>query len=425
MANPEHLDLLQHGFSAIGRWQAEHDGDDDAYLDFDAADLGGIHLGYGLNLNGASLRTANLRGADLDGVDLRFSDLTEADLSFAKLGGTDLGGAVLDKANLTFAQLRANLSGASLIGADLTNADLSFTNLGVGSVQVDYFGKAEQRRAKQRGLDLGSIDFGRAKAEGANLNSANLVGASLYMAELDKTNFSSAQMRVTLLVDCDLGTAVGLETVQHLGPSSISVATLQLTLRSNGGVFTPAQREFLLATGVSKGLLDYLPSVFVEDPIEFHKCMISYTDVDEPFPTQLFNDLQQKGVKCWKFNQSAVLGRSVWDNINRAIQEYDKVIVVCSEHSLCSPGVLREIERALQKEDVLTRHKANNPRVDADVLFPVRLDNYVLTDWQHSRKHDVVSKVIGDFRDWQDRPHDYHQELSRLISALNPKSWCI
>ena len=63
-------------------------------------------------------------------------------------------------------------------------------------------------------------------------------------------------------------------------------------------------------------------------------------------------------------------------------------MVICSQHSLQSPAVIREIERALQKED----------REHRNVLFPVRIDDYLFDEWDHPRKADVVSKVIGDFR---------------------------
>ena len=74
--------------------------------------------------------------------------------------------------------------------------------------------------------------------------------------------------------------------------------------------------------------------------------------------------------------------------IDTAIRHYDKLVVICSENSLQSPPVIREIERALQKED----------RDHKNVLFPIRTDDYLFEAWEHPRKADVVSKVAGDFR---------------------------
>jgi len=87
---------------------------------------------------------------------------------------------------------------------------------------------------------------------------------------------------------------------------------------------------------------------------------------------------------------------------------YDKLVVICSEHSLQSPPVIREIERALQKEE----------RERKSVLFPVRIDDYLLDAWDHPRKADVVSKVVGDFRG-RDNLEAYSKAFARFLDALN------
>jgi hypothetical protein len=52
------------------------------------------------------------------------------------------------------------------------------------------------------------------------------------------------------------------------------------------------------------------------------------------------------------------------------------------------------------------------------VLFPIRIDDYLLDDWDHPRKVDVVSKVIGDFRGW-DNHATYIKAFPRFLDALN------
>ncbi len=127
----------------------------------------------------------------------------------------------------------------------------------------------------------------------------------------------------------------------------------------------------------------------------------------------MYTDLQAKGVRCWLFTEDAKWGETVWGEIDRSIRIYDKLVVVCSEYSLQSPAVLREIERALQRED---RKKKN-------VLFPITIDDYIFDKWEHERKADVLSKVVGDFRKWKD--HDAYQKslvkLLKDIQATDPK----
>ena len=84
-------------------------------------------------------------------------------------------------------------------------------------------------------------------------------------------------------------------------------------------------------------------------------------------------------------------------------------MVICSQHSLQSPPVIREIERALQKED----------REHRNVLFPIRIDDYLFDEWDHPRKADVVSKVIGDFRG-SERSRDLRKGLPPFPRRAQP-----
>ena len=118
--------------------------------------------------------------------------------------------------------------------------------------------------------------------------------------------------------------------------------------------------------------------------------------------------MQAKNVRCWKFDENAKWGEPVWGEIDTAIRHYDKLVVICSRHSLESPPVIREIERALQKED----------REHRNVLFPIRIDDYLFDEWEHPRKADVVSKVAGDFRGWNNLAA-YSKAFPRFLDALN------
>ena len=51
-------------------------------------------------------------------------------------------------------------------------------------------------------------------------------------------------------------------------------------------------------------------------------------------------------------------------------------------------------------------------------MFPIAIDDYLFEKWEHPRKADVVSKVVGDFRGWKD--HDlYAKAFNKLLEALN------
>lgn len=165
-------------------------------------------------------------------------------------------------------------------------------------------------------------------------------------------------------------------------------------------------QEFLQGVGVPKAVLDYLVSALTQ-PLELYSCFISYSSKDELFAKRLYYDLRAHDVRCWLFEEDAEWGKKVWSEIDRSIKIHDKVIIICSAHSLESEPVLREIERALQREDKEKR----------DVLFPVRLDNHIFEHWEHHRKPDVTSKVVGDFSDLR----KYERSFRKLLDFLNKK----
>ncbi len=173
----------------------------------------------------------------------------------------------------------------------------------------------------------------------------------------------------------------------------------------------PVTYAFLRGCGLPQSYIDYLPSLLGK-PFEFYTCFISFTEADDAFSLRLYNDLQGSSVRCWRWKEDAKIGRTLMRSIDEAVRLYDKLIVICSEESLCSPPVIREIERALQKEDALARQGK-----EPEVLFPLRLDDYIFDTWDHYRKADVIQKNVGDFRRWND--HDaYQQSFDRLLRDL-------
>jgi hypothetical protein len=311
-----------------------------------------------------------------DRPDLAGADLAGASLIAADLAGANLIGARLSEANLT----SANLSGANLNGAVLHRADV---------YSADFFG-----------ADLSSADLSE-----ANLSHANLVGADLIGADLSGADLNHCRAGSTVFADVDLGHAKGLDTVQHHGPSSIGIDTLH---RSAGNI----PDIFLRGAGVPEPLVEYTHSL-VGQMLQFYSCFISYSHHDQRFCERLRGDLQARGVRVWFFPEDALMGRTVWGQIDRGIRIYDKLVVVCSEHSLQSGPVLREIERALQRED----------REGTDVLFPIRIDDYVFSDrWQDTRKPDVIAKVVGDFSGWDQDAAKYEASFRKLMKALQPET---
>jgi TIR domain/Pentapeptide repeats (8 copies) len=330
-------------------------GDEPPRGDLSSADLSDANL-VGATLWNLNIHSARLRGADARNADLRSSNFRGADLSGADLRNAALNGAELERANLR----NANLSGARLYQVDCTQAD--FTGAVLSS------------------SDLRGVVFNSTVLEGVDLTSATLGG--------------------TVFADVDLKGINNLTTCQHVAPSTIGIDTLY---RSGGKL----SEVFLRKAGIPETLIAYARSL-TEHPFNFYSCFISYSAKDNLFCERLYADLQAKTVRVWRFPENAIWGESMWGEIDQGIKSYDKLVVVCSENSLHSLPVLREMERALQREE----------REGRNILFPVRIDDYIFEKWEHPRKSDVVAKVIGDFRGWDRDAAKYRESFERVLKTL-------
>jgi uncharacterized protein YjbI with pentapeptide repeats len=297
---------------------------------------------------------------------------TEVDLRNASLMGVMLGAAYLSGANLSGADLRfADLSGAYLDDANLVRANLS-------------------------GADLRLSFLIR-----ANLENAELTGADFYSATLSDTNLSKCVMQGVELGDLDLSQCKDLESVKHLGPSSIGIDTIY---RSGGKI----PEVFLRGAGVPEPFIVQMKAlVAAMSPIEFYSCFISYSAKDHEFAERLHADLRSKNVRCWFAPEDLKIGDKLRPSFDEAIRVHDKLMVLLSENSVSSQWVEKEVETAFEKER----------REKRTVLFPIRLDDAVMETNEAWAADIRRTRHIGDFRAWKN--HDsYKKAFERLLRDL-------
>ena len=103
----------------------------------------------------------------------------------------------------------------------------------------------------------------------------------------------------------------------------------------------------------------------------------------------------------------------IWDRFQERIEEsirlYDKVMIVMSEASVQSRWVEREVNAAREREESENRL----------VLFPIRIDDAVMSAPQPWAADIRRSRHIGDFRGWKDH-ESYQKALQRLLRNLAP-----
>jgi uncharacterized protein YjbI with pentapeptide repeats len=396
MANEEQLELLKQGVRVWNRARKRPG--------LSRPDLRGALL-KGISLVGADLTAVDLSGADLSEANLTGADLHSADLSYTKLWSAGLSGARLERACLASADLRrANLIRARIVGASFAGAIMEYAVLDATDLTSSNLVKADLRNARVRGANLTNADLSLARLGHAQLQDSVFRGSTV-----DGTDFNNATMRSTVLTALDLRRAKRLEAIRHQGPSYLGIDTLYL---SKGQI----PESFLRGCGVPENLIRYTPSlVNSEEGIQFYSCFIAYSSKDAEFAGRLHGRMRDANLRVWYAPEDMEGGKKQYEQIETAIQVYDKLLVVLSDASLRSEWVKTELRNALKAESQTRQRK----------LFPVRLLSIdKLDDW---RCFDVDSgKDIGvelreyhipDFSNWKDH-EAFERSFTRLLSDL-------
>jgi hypothetical protein len=198
-----------------------------------------------------------------------------------------------------------------------------------------------------------------------DLSEADLSRADLSRAHLGGADLSGAVIGLTTFAVLDLSEVKGLDTIEHAGPSEISISTIY---KSRGQI----PEAFLRGCGVPDTFIAYMRSL-TGQAFNYYSCFISYSHKDEAFAQRLHADLQAKGVRCWFAPEDMEGGKKLYDQIDQAIRVHDKLLLVLSEHSIGSPWVMTEIRRARKAEVRDGQRK----------LFPIRLvDMGALRAWE-------------------------------------------
>lgn len=426
MANAEQLSILKRGVDVWNGWRAKNIY---VYTDLNEADLKGADLNKAdlriahlrrANLFRADLRRANLSGADLSDANLREANLSEAILTKANLNGASLSGAFLQDANLSQANLlaanlrhtnfrNANISDANLIVADLEGADLSGANLS----------RTNLTKADLTGIRLRRADLSNTKLTRINLTQSDLVEAKFIAADLAGANFSQAVAGNTVFANSDLSKVIGLESLDHRGPSSISMDTL---------IFSAGRlpEAFLCGCGLRDADIEYaklsnpelgteeihkiirkIQALRAEQAPQISPLFISYSAANSLFVETIGNHLTRKGIRFWRDSHERKTGQMDRQNA-WTISQGSKVLLVLSEQSMKSDWVEQDIQEARKLEKELGR----------SVLCPVVLDD----SWKDARSPKTIMEQITerntlDFSDWKNKSK-FDDMFRKLLDAL-------
>ena len=376
MANMKQMDIIKRGVDTWNAWRINN-----SHILPSLSDAG-LHMAY--------LKKANLSKADLSDAGLRLADLIEANLK-----GADLNWANLSEANLRGANLReTNLQGANMTGSNLRGTKLNSSNLSQANISWADISSSELNRANLHGADLSGADLSNAILRDANLIGTNLTGANLEGADL-----TNAVIGATLFGNVDLSNVKGLESLQHLGPSTIGIDTIY---KSKGKV----PIVFLKNAGVPRHLIDYI-ELFVDQNKKHYSCFITYSKKNEEFAHKLYEDLQSHGVRCWLSTDKLRRRDRNRSLISSAVELHDKLIMILSEDSIDGSWVENEYHHAIEKE----------MRSGKTALVPISLNDavkYTEEPWAVKMRR---SRYTADFSMWQDND-SYQEAFSYLLEEL-------
>jgi hypothetical protein len=136
---------------------------------------------------------------------------------------------------------------------------------------------------------------------------------------------------------------------------------------------------------------------------------ISYGGPDED-KVKIINDaIKSKGVKTYFFHDNKTPGKKLHRLMSEGVNEYDHVLLICSENSLNRPGVTNEIEQVLERE---AREGGTT------VLIPISLDRYVYDIWNPEKKdmaRHIRGRVISDIDVQSDT---FNSEINKIVELL-------
>lgn len=251
--------------------------------------------------------------------------------------------------------VRLDLASAVLSGANLKDSDLSFSTLHMadfrgGNLSGALFVGSEISHVDFLGADLSAAnltgtELTRVNLSNADLSDATFVRATLMELVLARTNFERARFGATSVGMCDLSQSIGLDSAKHLGPSSIGVETLMLSVRGAGNRMTDQLQAFFRGAGVALEVLLAIPTIRCQ--IRHYNCFISYGEPDRSFAEKLRADLEQRDVSCWLYSMDSIPGERTWREVGERRRNAERFVVVCSVSALVRDGVLKEIEEQI------------------------------------------------------------------------------
>jgi uncharacterized protein YjbI with pentapeptide repeats len=320
-------------------------------------------------------------------------DLRNLDFVNCELAGVDFTNSLFARSNLSAVDFRrltvrpvfqpkTVLNGCNFRSAKFVSTILDQTN----AIGCD-FSHAELNGTKIRGADLRNCKFYR-----------TMVAATFEDTDITNSSFEEAHLLSTTFINVDLGATRSLNRAHAYPPITLDARTL---LRS--GILP---RDIYRACGMSDAVTKSIKRTLKQRRKRV-RCFISYSSKDENFVATLRSDLEDNGIETWYAPRDMPIGARTRVDLDRAILNADKLVIVLSRKSIVSAWVEQEVETALERERQSRRL----------FLLPLRIDESVMktkVGWAANLRR---TRNVGDFSKHR-RNSRYFSTLGQLINDI-------
>jgi hypothetical protein len=122
-----------------------------------------------------------------------------------------------------------------------------------------------------------------------------------------------------------------------------------------------------------------------------------------------------KGIAVWCDDHQILPGDDIYEQVDRGIRMWDKVLLFCSQHSLSSWWVNNEVATAFSKEQKLMKDR----RKKVLSLIPLNLDGYMFSgEWKSGISQQVKERLAADFTGWELDNDKFEEQFERVVKAL-------